>query len=69
MYNISDLDVLSKHDDFVVTKHKKIFSVSLYKDNVAYCGRNADLSSAIFEAVRAMTRSQIENEQIHPQKN
>lgn len=62
MYNIAALDVLDKQDDFVITKHKKIFSVSLYKDNIAYCGRHSDLSSAIFEAVRAMTRSQIENE-------
>lgn len=69
MYNISALDVLNKHDDFVITKYKKIFSVSLYKDNVAYCGRNKDLSLAIFEAVRKLTRSLIENEQIQTKKN
>lgn len=62
MYNIAALDVLDKQDDFVITKHKKIFSVSLYKDNIAYCGRHSDLSSAIHEAISLLNRRSLLNE-------
>ena len=62
MYNISVLDLIDKYNDFTISKHKNIYSVSIYINCVAYSGRNETLSMAIHEAISLFNRRSLLNE-------